>query len=81
MSRTSNAREHLFALYRSGSATVEELAAAHRAYDDAATADGVQAVVDAIGALTDEQRRVLALILTPNPTSQPHPRRPNPAHT
>jgi hypothetical protein len=73
MSRTSQAREHLLALYRSDTATPEEIAEAHRAYDDAATAEGVQAVVDSISprppnpAITTKQK------CTPNPAPADEP--------
>lgn len=79
VTRTARAREHLFALYRSGRATDAELQDAHRAYDEAAEAEGVQAVVDAVGALTAEQRHILAVLLAPNAawnSTVPHPRKP-----
>ncbi len=76
MTRTSDAREHLFSLYRSGTATPEQLAQAQQAYDDAATAEGVQAAVDTIGALTHDQRRILAVLLAPPPTGHASTRRP-----
>ena len=79
VTRTARAREHLFALYRSGQATDAELQQAHRAYDEAAEAEGVQAVVDAVGALTDEQRHILAVLLAPNAawnSAVPRPRKP-----
>lgn len=73
MTRTSDAREHLFALYRSGTATQQELSDAQHTYDDAATAEGVTAAADAIGPLTAEQRRTLAVLLAPQTPPPPLP--------
>jgi hypothetical protein len=76
MTRTSDAREHLFRLYRSGTATDQELADAQHAYHAAATAEGVVAAADAIGPLTAEQLRTLAVLLAPQPprSSPPPPK-------
>lgn len=67
MSRTARAREHLLTLYRSGTASEQELADAVAAYDEAAIAEGVQAVVDATPPLTPEQRHTLAVLLAARP--------------
>jgi len=76
MTRTSDAREDLFRLYRSGTATEQELADAQRAYHAAATAEGVIAAANAIGPLTAEQLRTLAVLLAPQtPPPSPPPSR------
>lgn len=67
MTRTSAARERMLTLYRSGTASPDELAQAMADYDAAAIAEGVQAVVDSIGPLTAEQRHTLAVLLAPTP--------------
>jgi hypothetical protein len=67
---TSDARQHPFRLYRSGTALPEDLADAQRAYDEATIAEGVQAVVDATGPLTPHQHHPLAVLLAP-PTTSP----------
>lgn len=78
MTRTREAREHLLALYRAGSATEAELVAAKAAYDLAATDEGVRAVTDGLGPLHPEQRHVLAVLLasTTPPAAAPNTSRP-----
>lgn len=66
MTRTSEARERLLALYRADASAVE-LEAAQAAYDEAATAEGVRAVADRFGPMPAEVRSRLAVLLAPAP--------------
>lgn len=66
MTRTSQARERLLALYDAG-ASAAELSSAQADYDEAATAEGVRAVTDRFGAMPDEVRSRLAVLLAPAP--------------
>ena len=75
MTRTRGARERMLALYRSGTATEQELADAKAAYDEAATAEGVRAVVESLAPLTEQQRHILAVLLTPPPDTPRKPAR------